>query len=73
MAKKNEITESSLENLTFEQALKELQDIVDKLETGQVTLEEAIEMYERGIKLSCLNLSNNAQTPEQHKEYHVLP
>ncbi|CUS85251.1 Exodeoxyribonuclease VII small subunit [Candidatus Kryptonium thompsonii] len=63
MAKKNEITESSLENLTFEQALKELQNIVDKLETGQVTLEEAIEMYERGIKLSkyCLHKLTQAE------------
>ncbi len=53
----------SMENLTFEQALKELQNIVDKLETGQVTLEEAIEMYERGIKLSkyCLQKLTQAE------------
>ncbi|MCS7228552.1 MAG: exodeoxyribonuclease VII small subunit [Candidatus Kryptonium sp.] len=61
MAKKNEITETSIENLTFEQALRELQDIVDKLETGQVTLEEAIEMYERGIRLSKYCISKLTQ------------
>ncbi|CUS86049.1 Exodeoxyribonuclease VII small subunit [Candidatus Kryptobacter tengchongensis] len=63
MAKKNEITEISFENLTFEQALRELQNIVDKLETGQVTLEEAIEMYERGVKLSkyCIEKLTQAE------------
>ncbi|MEN3037631.1 MAG: exodeoxyribonuclease VII small subunit [Candidatus Kryptonium sp.] len=63
MVKKNEIMENPIENLTFEQALKELQDIVDKLETGQVTLEEAIEMYERGIKLSkyCIDKLTQAE------------
>ncbi|CUS98007.1 exodeoxyribonuclease VII small subunit [Candidatus Kryptobacter tengchongensis] len=63
MAKKNEITEISFENLTFEQALRELQNIVNKLETGQVTLEEAIEMYERGVKLSkyCIEKLTQAE------------
>ncbi|CUS97103.1 exodeoxyribonuclease VII small subunit [Candidatus Chrysopegis kryptomonas] len=61
MAKKNETTE--IQELTFEQALRELQNIVDKLETGQVTLEEAIEMYERGVKLSkyCIEKLTQAE------------
>jgi exodeoxyribonuclease VII small subunit len=50
MAKKTETGE--VENLTFEQALRELQGIVEKLEAGEVSLDEAIEMYERGVKLS---------------------
>ncbi len=50
MAKKTEAGE--VENLTFEQALRELQGIVEKLEAGEVSLDEAIEMYERGVKLS---------------------
>jgi exodeoxyribonuclease VII small subunit len=55
MAKKTETGE--VENLTFEQALRELQGIVEKLEAGEVSLDEAIEMYERGVKLSkyCMN------------------
>lgn len=63
MARKNEGMENSIENLTFEQALKELQSIVDKLETGEVTLEEAIEMYERGVKLSkyCIQKLTQAE------------
>ncbi len=61
MAKKNETTE--IQELTFEQALRELQDIVNKLETGQVTLEEAIEMYERGVRLSkyCIEKLTQAE------------
>lgn len=50
MAKKTETGE--VENLTFEQALRELQGIVEKLEAGEVSLDEAIGMYERGVKLS---------------------
>lgn len=63
MPKKNETIESYIENLTFEQALRELQDIVNKLETGQVSLEEAIEMYERGVKLSkhCIQKLTQAE------------
>ncbi len=63
MTRKNEKMENSIENLTFEQALRELQSIVDKLETGEVTLEEAIEMYERGVKLSkyCIQKLTQAE------------
>ncbi len=63
MTRKNEKMENSIENLTFEQALRELQNIVDKLETGEVTLEEAIEMYERGVKLSkyCIQKLTQAE------------
>ncbi len=61
MAKRNETGEVT--SLTFEEALKELQNIVDKLETGQVTLEEAIEMYERGVRLSkyCIEKLTQAE------------
>lgn len=38
-------------NLSFEQAIKELEDIVRKLESGQVDLESAIKDYERGSEL----------------------
>ncbi|GEL77374.1 exodeoxyribonuclease VII small subunit [Tenuibacillus multivorans] len=40
------------EELTFEQAMKNLEDIVDKLEEGDVPLEKAIEYYKEGMKLS---------------------
>ena len=42
-------------NLSFEEALKELEEIVNSLERGDVSLEDAIEAYERGsiLKNQC--------------------
>jgi exodeoxyribonuclease VII small subunit len=39
--------------LSFEDALKELEGIVQELESGQAPLERSIEMYERGAKLKA--------------------
>jgi len=39
------------ESLSFEAALKELEAIVTSLERGQVSLDQAIESYERGVAL----------------------
>lgn len=39
--------------LTFEQAMKELESIVDRLERGDVPLEESISLYERGAALKA--------------------
>jgi exodeoxyribonuclease VII small subunit len=38
-------------DLSFEDALKELEGIVQQLERGQVKLDEAITAYERGAQL----------------------
>ena len=35
--------------MSFEQALAALEDVVSKLEGGQVGLEESIDIYSRGI------------------------
>ena len=43
MAKKNQIPPKS-----FEDALRELEEIVARIEEGQVTLEESLAKYERG-------------------------
>ncbi len=48
--KKIEIGED-IRELSFEQALSELETIVDRLETGDVALEESIEIYQRGAQL----------------------
>lgn len=40
-----------IRQLSFEQALSELESIVDRLETGDVALEESIEIYQRGAQL----------------------
>jgi exodeoxyribonuclease VII small subunit len=44
--------DTSLDNLTYEQAYKELEEIVAALETNQQSLEESMKLYERGQKLS---------------------
>jgi len=36
----------------FETALKELEGIVEQLENGDLPLERALELFERGVKLS---------------------
>ena len=37
--------------MSFEQALRALEDVVRRLETGEVPLEESIDLYERGEQL----------------------
>ncbi len=39
-------------NMNFEDSIKELEKISEKLESGEVSLEESIELYEKGIALS---------------------
>jgi exodeoxyribonuclease VII small subunit len=41
-----------IETLSFEKAYQELEATVHKLEEGDLTLEEAISTYERGIHLA---------------------
>ncbi|RNI14167.1 exodeoxyribonuclease VII small subunit [Methanohalophilus sp. RSK] len=43
---------SNTENKNFEDSLLELEDIVERLENGQISLQESMEMFERGIKLA---------------------
>ena len=45
----------SVDTLSFETALKELEGIVARLEQGQVDLEDSIVLYERGqaLKAHC--------------------
>lgn len=40
------------ETITFEDAMKKLETIVEKLEQGDVPLEKAIEYYQEGMQLS---------------------
>ncbi|WP_250459162.1 exodeoxyribonuclease VII small subunit [Microbulbifer litoralis] len=37
---------------TFEQALEELEQLVERLEAGDLPLEEALSDFERGVKLT---------------------
>jgi len=38
-------------NLTFEENLKKLEDIVEQLESGEIDLERSVELYEKGMIL----------------------
>lgn len=40
-----------IENLTFEEAMDELEAVVRQLETGKVKLDDAVNAYERGMAL----------------------
>ena len=46
-------TAQDIDKMSFEQALRELEDIVRKLEGGEVELEKSIAIYERGAKLKA--------------------
>jgi exodeoxyribonuclease VII small subunit len=43
-----------MEDLTFEMAVTELEDIIRKLEGGKLPLEEAVKAFERGSELRKL-------------------
>ena len=41
------------EPIRFEEAMLQLEDVVQKLETGDVPLEDAITLYKQGMELSA--------------------
>ena len=47
------MAKTEFDKLTFEEALKQLEDIVGRLESGRVELEESISIYERGAALKA--------------------
>ncbi len=57
------------ESKSFEEALEELESIVDKLEKGELTLDKSLEYFQRGVELSkyC-----NKRLDEVEKKMSVL-
>ena len=55
--------ERDISELSFEEALKELERIVGRLESGEAALEEAIGLYERGdaLRRRCADRLDAAQ------------
>jgi exodeoxyribonuclease VII small subunit len=51
------------ENTTFETAYAELEAIVGQLDSGELTLEQSVALYERGRKLAayCQTLLDQAE------------
>ena len=45
------MTETPVENMSFEQAMQELESVVGQLERGDVALDASISLYERGALL----------------------
>ena len=58
-----EIRKTSVEELSYEQAFEELEEIVSALESEALTLETAIALYERGQQLTrrCTGLLETAE------------
>ncbi|HEV3184199.1 MAG TPA: exodeoxyribonuclease VII small subunit [Xanthobacteraceae bacterium] len=56
-------TNADVTRLPFEKALAELETIVQKLERGDVALEESVAIYERGeaLKRRCEELLRQAE------------
>ena len=59
----NPTDHSDIKSMSFEQALKELETIVDRLEKGDVELEASIVIYERGeaLRTHCDGLLRQAE------------
>ncbi len=55
MSAKPVVQAAAIESLSFELALQELENIVARLEQGEVDLEDSISLYERGqaLKTHC--------------------
>ena len=51
-------------NTTFEENLKQLENIVELLESGEVDLEKSVELYEKGMMLKnqCESKLKNIET-----------
>ena len=57
------MTEKPVTEMTFEEAMAELEKVVTQLERGDVALNESIEIYERGeaLKKHCEALLSAAE------------
>ena len=59
----SETSPPDIDSLSFEQALAELESIVQQLESGEVELEKSIAIYERGaaLRAHCEGKLKNAE------------
>ncbi len=57
------MTDSLPEDLTFEAALAQLEEIVNRLEEGDLTLDESVALFEQGQRLTafCQEKLDNAE------------
>ena len=52
MAKKHPENESEETEIVFESALEELENLVSKMESGELSLDDSLKAFERGIELT---------------------
>ena len=66
MAKKEHKNKKSpdLESFNFEQAIASLTEIVEKIEQGEIPLQDSLEAYEKGMTLidHCRSILQEAET-----------
>jgi len=57
------VSNQDKQELSFEQALQGLTSMVEKLESGQLSLEESVKAFEEGVKLTrqCEKLLDDAE------------
>lgn len=61
---KTKMARKKIENLSFEESLNELEEIVQGLEQGELSLEDSMSLFERGLHLSQAS-QNKLQDAEQ--------
>ena len=56
-------SENDVNEISFEQALNQLTELVEKLESGELPLEESVAAFEQGVKFSrrCEALLDQAE------------
>jgi exodeoxyribonuclease VII small subunit len=77
---------SEIENLSFEEAFAELEELVQQLEAGDLTLGQAMALFERGMALATqcnvqldaaeLKVQQLVSTPGEHppgEDYELAP
>jgi exodeoxyribonuclease VII small subunit len=72
----NKKQKNNIDNMSFEEAIKELTSIVGKIEQGKIPLQDSLEQYEKGMALikQCRTILQKAEeriekiTKEEEKE-----
>lgn len=63
MSKKKTTTQSAPDAPDFEAAVAQVEELIDKIERGEIGLEESVAAYERGVKLiqRCRGILDTAE------------
>ena len=82
------MSNTELEKLTFEEAMQELEKLVDSLDKGDISLDEAITAYDRGsqlkdycqkklheakMKVETIQLADNVETVPEKLSSRPIP